>query len=356
MKNTYPTYCKKFKCIADKCPDTCCAGWEIVVDSISSEKYSAVCGDFGDKLRRAMKTDGDGDVIFQSTNGRCPFLLENGLCEMYIKLGESSLCKTCEGFPRHKTYFGSRAETGISLSCPEAARLIIGDSSPIAFETEETDSPLVPSDFDSELYLLLLNARKRIFSILQSREKPLHNRLIDVLVFSDSLDELISVWEYTEAENFINSFREDNFVCEAKASRANRAFAKYIADHLEAEALTADWKSLLSSARLCREAYPTEWELEQLAVYLFFRYFITAAYDGDLIGKVKFCVQAIIVIENLILSSDFSDKQTRIRLMQRYSKEIEHSADNMQLLRSKIKKSKFYSIQNLINILKETTI
>ena len=32
MLNTVPDYYKKFSCIADKCPDTCCAGWEIVVD------------------------------------------------------------------------------------------------------------------------------------------------------------------------------------------------------------------------------------------------------------------------------------------------------------------------------------
>lgn len=356
MKNTYPTYYKKFACIADKCPDTCCAGWEIVVDNINAEKYSSVCGDFGDKLRKVMKTDEDGDRFFQNENGRCPFLLESGLCEMYIKLGRDSLCKTCESFPRHRTYFGSRTETGISLSCPEAARLIMSDPAPIAFETEETNAPLVPSDFDSELYLLLLKARERVFSILQNRERPIHSRLIDVILFSATIDKFITDWEYEEAEKIISQFCEDEFTPEAKTSNAKRAFSKYIADHLEAEALTSDWKSLLSSARLCKAKYPEEWEIEHLAVYLFFRYFITASYDGDLIGKVKFCIQAIIVIENLILSTDFSDKQARLRLMQRYSKEIEHSADNMQLMRSKIKKSNFYSTNNLINILKEPTI
>ncbi len=352
MKNTYPTYYKSFECIADKCTDTCCAGWEIVVDGISAEKYSAVCGEFGDKLRRAMKTDEDGDIVFENDNGRCPFLLENGLCEMYIKLGKASLCRTCENFPRHRAYFGSRMETGISLSCPEAARLIMSNSAPITFETEETDSPLMPSDFDSELYLLLLKARKRIFSIIQNRNRPIHERLIDVILLSEKIDMLVKAWKYEEAEEFVFQFRENEFTCETKKSSARKALAKYIADHLEAEALADDWKSILSSAELC--TYHEEWEIEHLAVYFFFRYFITAAYDGDIIGKVKFCIQAIIVIESII--GNRSDKQERIRLIQKYSKEIEHSADNMELMCLKIKKSRYYSADNLINILKETTI
>lgn len=352
MKNTYPSYYKKFRCIADRCPDTCCASWEIVVDSASAERYSAVCGEFGDKLRRVMETDEDGDRIFRNINGRCPFLQENGLCEMYIKLGKDSLCRTCENFPRHRAYFGSRTETGISLSCPEAARLIMSDSAPITFETEETDAPLVPSDFDAELYLLLLRARKRIFSIIRNRERPINERLIDVILLSDNIDGLIKGYEYEEAEDFIENFCENEYTGDSKNTSAKKAFTKYISDHLEAETLTGDWKSILSSAKLC--AYSEEWEIEHLAIYLLFRYFLTAAYDGDLIGKVKFCIQAIIVIEGIIGNNP--DKQARIRLMQRYSKEIEHSADNMALLRSKIKKSKYYSAKNLINILKETTI
>lgn len=349
MKNTYPTYYKKFACIADKCPDTCCAGWEIVVDGISAEKYNAVCGDFGDKLRRVLKTDEDGDRIFENINGRCPFLLENGLCEMYIRLGRESLCKTCENFPRHRVYFGARTETGISLSCPEAAEIILNDPASITFETEETSAPLVPSDFNAELYLLLMKAREKIFSIIQNRSRSVHERLIDVILLSDKLDRLIRKSEYEEAEEFIRSFCENEFEAVANAPRAKRAFSKYISDHLEAEALNGNWKSILSSAKLFSGTYPEEFEIEHLAVYFFFRYFITAAYDGDLIGKVKFCIQAIIVIESL--SSGCTDKQARIRLMQRYSKETEHSAFNMALLRSKIRKSRFYSPENLINIL-----
>ena len=39
MIYTYPDYYKKFSCIADKCPDTCCGKWQIVIDDDSLEKY-----------------------------------------------------------------------------------------------------------------------------------------------------------------------------------------------------------------------------------------------------------------------------------------------------------------------------
>ena len=124
MLNTFPDYYKKFSCIADKCPDTCCAGWEIVVDEESFEKYKALNGGYADKIRSLISVDSDGDRIFTPNGNRCPFLLDSGLCEMYIELGHDCLCRTCRQFPRHETYFGARKETGISLSCPEAARLI----------------------------------------------------------------------------------------------------------------------------------------------------------------------------------------------------------------------------------------
>lgn len=37
MIYSYPDYYKKFRCIADKCPDTCCSDWQIVIDDESLE-------------------------------------------------------------------------------------------------------------------------------------------------------------------------------------------------------------------------------------------------------------------------------------------------------------------------------
>ena len=35
MQVTFPSYYNAFSCIADACPDTCCAGWQIMIDDRS---------------------------------------------------------------------------------------------------------------------------------------------------------------------------------------------------------------------------------------------------------------------------------------------------------------------------------
>ena len=50
MRYIKPDYYDKFQCVADKCPDTCCAGWQIMIDEESLERYGAVKGDFGKRL------------------------------------------------------------------------------------------------------------------------------------------------------------------------------------------------------------------------------------------------------------------------------------------------------------------
>ena len=42
MLYTIPDYYPSFECIADKCEDTCCAGWQIVIDKETLKKYTKV--------------------------------------------------------------------------------------------------------------------------------------------------------------------------------------------------------------------------------------------------------------------------------------------------------------------------
>ena len=42
MLYTYLHYYRKFQCIASECEDTCCAGWEIMIDDKALEKYRKI--------------------------------------------------------------------------------------------------------------------------------------------------------------------------------------------------------------------------------------------------------------------------------------------------------------------------
>ena len=52
MLYTYPHYYRKFQCIASECEDTCCAGWEIMIDDKALEKYKKAKGPVGNSSAR----------------------------------------------------------------------------------------------------------------------------------------------------------------------------------------------------------------------------------------------------------------------------------------------------------------
>lgn len=357
MKNTFPIYYKNFACVADKCPDTCCAGWEIVIDSESLDKYNELKSPFGGKIRKLISVDDDGDSIFTPCNGKCPFMLESGLCEMYKEIGHENLCRTCRNFPRFINSFGARIETGISLSCPEAARLIFENPSPVTFEIEDTDGEIMPSDFDAELYFILLDARKKAIDILQQRKFSIEQRICAFLEFSQIVHECIKSRNYEEAKNididvFLNA--KHNF----SQSKTKRALNKYFSDFGSLEFLNPDFFDELQKAEaLDNKGFSApDWEYEHLMIYFIFRYFITAAFDGDLLTKAKFAAVSFIVINRLHAALNCTTTQQRTETAQKYSKEIEHSANNIDFLSTSMKKSRFYSVQNLINILSEEEI
>ena len=98
MRYVKPHYYDDFQCTADRCPDTCCAGWQIVIDEDSLEKYSQERGPFGNRLYASIDWE---EGIFRQRKGRCSFLDENNLCDLYKELGKDALCKTCRMYPRH---------------------------------------------------------------------------------------------------------------------------------------------------------------------------------------------------------------------------------------------------------------
>ena len=349
MKLTFPDYNKKFACIADKCTDTCCAGWDVVIDGESLENYGNLGGEYGNKIRSLITVDGDGDSIFAARNGRCPFLLDSGLCDMYIRLGHGSLCRTCRVFPRFTNAFGARAEAGLSLSCPEAARLIFENENPVTFETEETDGEIIPSEFDTELYFTMLTVRKTAINILQDRKFSATERLCAFLRYSELVQGFVDLFEYEGAENISTDLMFEK--AEYSPARAKRALKGIFRFFRSAEFINSDYASILSAAETAdmQNFAADDVLIEHLAVYFLHRYYMTAVYDGSVLENAIFAVLCTIVIMRIsALGKD--DFQVNA---QKFSKEIEHSSLNMEILINAIRKSRCFSVENLINILSE---
>ncbi|MEG0378396.1 MAG: flagellin lysine-N-methylase, partial [Eubacterium sp.] len=178
MKLYTPKYYKDFLCLAGHCPDTCCAGWDVVIDEPSQACYHRTPGPFGARLKAEMQEDEDGDIIFKAAGGRCPFLSDANLCDIYSTLGEPALSETCRLYPRYFNDYGPLQEAGLALSCPEAARLILENPDPITFDSIDAICPHTPEETpDTKLLDRLVKARKTGIILLQNRSLPYHERL-----------------------------------------------------------------------------------------------------------------------------------------------------------------------------------
>ena len=84
MQYTFPNYYKEFSCIAGACPDTCCAGWQIVIDDQTLKKYQHFKGPFRNRLHNDIDWK---QHVFRQYNRRCAFLNEENLCDIYTEAG-----------------------------------------------------------------------------------------------------------------------------------------------------------------------------------------------------------------------------------------------------------------------------
>lgn len=301
MKLVYPKYYKDFKCIASACEDTCCAGWDIVVDSDSAAFYKTVSGELGDKLRAEMKTDSDGDIVFTLNNGRCPFLNNCNLCDIYSALGESALCRTCTMFPRFIEEYGGTCETGLGLACPEAARLIVGYAGDRELLFEFNDEIPLPNDIDPEMYFNLLSLRKKIFAVIDDGNLSFETRLLKILSLAGE-----SAPQLPTAEQCIQIL-------------------------LKLEILTDRWQKLLSEVPIQKDFSQNVKELSNIAWYYIYRYFLRSVFDGDTLSKARLCVLACVVI------NAFSDEENITDIAHLFSKEVEYSAENIHNIFNQLK-------------------
>ena len=145
-----PDFYDSFHCIGGKCPDNCCIGWELDIDDDTYEYYRSVKGPFGERLRANMsgaeKSSESESVSFRlQVDGRCPFLNAENLCDICLELGPDALCRICTDYPRYSFEWGDAIEKSLTLSCPEAGRLLFLNDIPVRFK----EIPLNESGLDA---------------------------------------------------------------------------------------------------------------------------------------------------------------------------------------------------------------
>lgn len=369
-----PHYYDKFSCTAEQCPDTCCAGWQIVIDENSLEKYSNVSGDFGIRLLNSINWR---EGIFEQYEKRCSFLNAENLCDIYKELGADALCDTCRLYPRHIEEFENLREFSLSLSCPVAAKMILQCQEPVRFLEEEDEKEECEEDFEDFDFLLfdcLLEVREKLFSIVQNRTIPIEKRMYCVLKIAKNLQTALD-----EGELFERDFMAEIELClqeKAEDFSGNlyeivQAFRK---DLLRLEALREEWKTNLKAADNLfqkgetwyvekRDRYKAEikntigqeqWDIykEQLLMFFLYTYFCGAVYDDMIYSKGVLSVISVFWIEEITFWSWAADEgqieeKNLLETAYRYAREIEHSDENLNLLEEIFDLDKHYKPETL---------
>ena len=118
----------EFKCKADKCKHSCCKGWEIDIDEDTLEYYKGLDTELGNEIRQNINWG--EDIYFKLTSDeRCPFLRDNGLCRIIEELGEDGLCDICRLHPRFYESIKDFNLAGVGLSCEKASELLFEKTS-----------------------------------------------------------------------------------------------------------------------------------------------------------------------------------------------------------------------------------
>ena len=327
-ENIYPDYYGKFKCIADRCTDSCCIGWEIDIDCESMERYNHCGGDLGRRLAENIAVSEDGTHSFiLGENERCPFLNSRNLCDIYAELGEDALCGICTDHPRFRSYFSDRTEVGLGLCCEAAAEIILSRRGIFSFENPEK---LSSDSFENAL----LDIRREAFRIV-SEEGDVFENLRKLLAFSEASQYALDNGEEVSAENI--SVGEMPFLKDGRLAENSVDLLKKM------ESISPEWDSML--AEIISGNYETAFpesvrydineELKQAAQYFIFRHFSEAIDDGDLLSKAYFAAfgcAVICVMEGVYLRKNgglsFTDRVNAAKL---FSKQAEYSEENMEM-------------------------
>lgn len=374
MNIRVPEYYKDFSCIGGECIDTCCAGWEVDVDKKSSAYYKSVDGAFGDRLRSKLVDYPIEDRFILGEHGRCPFLNSKNLCDIYTELGEDKLCETCTNFPRHITEFGNTREIGISLSCPIAVELIMKRKEPIRFTVSENDEKVSEyNDIDAALYYSLCQARELAYTICQDRTMKIRHRAVLLLDFAKKLQKKL---KKNKLNKILDAYKDVQYRNE-RIEKLEKKYASYkkttvvlrkwldIYDRLEH--IKPEWQGILSelSGYVDRRmpdvkagaviVNERDYEYEHLMVYYVYRYFLRAVFDENVLKKIKLSCTALIMQELLGAAYCYRDGcfdfEKQITLMRIYSKETEHSEENLDELYRNFKKNKAFSTKNYMGII-----
>ncbi len=314
-----PEYFISFRCIADKCRDSCCIGWEIDVDPTSRQKYEALECDIGREI--AEKTS-HGCFPLQE-NGRCAFLDERGLCRIISSLSDEYLCDICREHPRYYGVGDGVYEGGLGLGCEEAARMMLAlNEKPTLVEIDRSISYSDEDDFAD----VSEHARELLYDKIFTED--IHTLTGSFLtcagIFDDVAFEVSTTGKRTSLPTSLPSALDEQ--------GAERIYESILELLSECEALTGGWYELVDKTRdiSVESALDSLDSKRGLLYYFTHRYVREGVEDMSLGQRIAFALGSSLVISAMALVTNREDPDVFAAVD--YSKNVEYSTDNVDYI------------------------
>lgn len=374
MEYTYPDYYKKFKCIGGECEDNCCAaGWQITIDDESLEKYETMEGEIGVRLRNSIDWE---NGMFEQFEHKCALLNENGLCDVYCDAGEDKMCILCQRYPRHYEEFENVREISLSVSCPEAAKIVLGNRGKVGFYTETDEEEEEYEDFDYLMYTKLLDIREILLDVLHERKGSVAHRISKLLDIVHGIQGLIDkdeIFGIDEQEQRALTEQINYRRYTDKMELRQEYMAEMMQNLHRLEVLRPTWTDFIREVqsilyvyldaeeygKLCEEfdSFYGErmQEYEQLMSYFIYTYFCGAVYDYEVESKLRFGIAAVLIIHEMDMAMWYKNKdltfEEQVGLVHNYSMEIEHSDLNLDDMERMVMNNKAFGYRRLLTVL-----
>lgn len=317
-----PLFYDEFKCIGSACTDNCCIGWEIDVDDDTLDKYKKIQGGFGARIEDNLIESSDGTTCFRlCENERCAFLNKDNLCDIIINCGENHLCDICREHPRFYEWFPGVTECGLGLCCEEACRLLLLNGFSLAEYNDGEEIELTEKEdiVQSDTYIFMAAFRERLFDVLSSSKLSLEEKLVKVLQKTEGFTgEKIKLRNDHKLLNlYLKSEPIDN---------EWTAYIKNLSKEIEKISAYADSDFFEKH----NERY------SKILSYILYRHMIKAVFDNCVFERVRFCVESLRFIMLCDAKTEMDTDELTLKdcidNMKRWSKQIEYSEENTELL------------------------
>jgi lysine-N-methylase len=176
---TLPRYMTRFRCIAERCEDTCCSGLRISLSPSEARRLQPV-------LEAHAEPGEQTSLLPMRPDGTCTFLDAQRMCSIQRRQGEGALPDVCATFPRVVTTREGHWELSGSMACPEVVRLSLLAGDAMRPDTRPFPSPLIPRpdtarrwehDPDDAYRVHAGTVREALLRVLDGEEHPIASRL-----------------------------------------------------------------------------------------------------------------------------------------------------------------------------------